>query len=83
MKSVMISASFVTKESKKLVAPSVKNGQACQACGDCPHMKLNTMEKLYNCLKDESPEIELSADILKAAKAPIDKMLEISARFGL
>lgn len=70
-------------DKKFVVAPSVKNGQACQACGDCPHMKLNTMEKLYNCLKDESPEIELSDEILKAAKAPIDKMLEISARFGL
>ncbi|UBM57704.1 quinolinate synthase NadA [Marinilongibacter aquaticus] len=65
------------------VAPTAKNGHACQACQDCPHMKLNTMEKLYRCLKDESPEIILSEEILKAAKAPIDRMLEISARFGL
>ena len=66
-----------------IVAPSVRHGQACQACGDCPHMKLNTMEKLYRCLADESPEIVLPKEILREAKRPIDKMLEISARFGL
>ncbi len=65
------------------VAPTALNGHACQACQDCPHMKLNTMEKLYLCLRDETPEIVLSEEILKAAKAPIDRMLEISARFGL
>jgi quinolinate synthase len=65
------------------VAPTVQNGHVCQACQDCPHMKLNTMEKLYLCLRDETPEIILSDEILKAAKAPIDRMLEISARFGL
>jgi quinolinate synthase len=65
------------------VAPTALNGHACQACQDCPHMKLNTMEKLYLCLRDETPEIILSDEILKAAKAPIDRMLEISAQFGL
>jgi len=65
------------------VAPTVKNGHACVACSDCPHMKLNTLKKLYECLKNESPEISLSKDILKNAKAPIDRMLEISAKHGL
>ncbi len=65
------------------VAPTVKNGHPCVACSDCPHMKLNTMEKLYKCLAEESPEIILSDEILRDAKAPIDKMLEISAKFGL
>lgn len=65
------------------VAPTVKNGHPCIACSDCPHMKLNTMEKLYKCLLDGSPEITLSDEILKEAKAPIDKMLEISAKYGL
>jgi quinolinate synthase len=65
------------------IAPTAKNGAVCVACADCPHMKLNTMQKLYECLKNESPEIVLSAQILKDAKKPIDKMLEISARFGL
>lgn len=65
------------------VAPTVKNGHACVACSDCPHMKLNTLKKLYECLKDESPEIILTDKVLKDAKVPIDKMLEISAFHGL
>lgn len=65
------------------VAPTSKDGQACQACQDCPHMKLNTMEKLYNCLKDEIPEIILPEQTIKDARAAIDRMLEISAKFGL
>ena len=65
------------------IAPTVKNGHACKACSDCPHMKLNTMEKLYNCLKDETPEILLPKDIIHAARLPIERMLEISAKWGL
>jgi quinolinate synthase len=65
------------------VAPTSKDGRACQACQDCPHMKLNTMEKLYNCLKDETPEISLPEQTIKDARAAIDRMLEISAKFGL
>ena len=65
------------------VAPTSKDGRACQACQDCPHMKLNTMEKLYNCLKDETPEIILPEQTIKDARAAIDRMLEISAKFGL
>ena len=53
------------------------------ACNDCPHMKLNTLEKLYNCLKYEQPEILLSDDLIEKAKKPILKMLELSAQFGL
>lgn len=53
------------------------------ACNDCPHMKLNTLEKLYTCLKYEQPEIILSDDLLLKAKKPIKKMLEISAKYGL
>lgn len=65
------------------VAPTSKDGRACQACQDCPHMKLNTMEKLYNCLKNETPEIILPEKTIKDARAAIDRMLDISARFGL
>jgi quinolinate synthase len=65
------------------VAPTSKDGRACQACQDCPHMKLNTMEKLYNCLTDEIPEIILPEQTIKDARAAIDRMLEISAKFGL
>jgi quinolinate synthase len=53
------------------------------ACNDCPHMKLNTLEKLYLCMKYEVPELTMDEDIRLAAKKPIDRMLEISARFGL
>jgi quinolinate synthase len=65
------------------VAPTSRNGHACKACSDCPHMKLNTMAKLYHCLKDETPEIILPQSIIQAAQKPIERMLEISAQFGL
>jgi quinolinate synthase len=48
------------------------------ACNDCPYMKMNTLPKLLSCLKNESPEIILSAEIIEKAKAPILKMLELS-----
>ncbi len=53
------------------------------ACNDCPHMKLNTLEKLYLCLKYEIPEILMDEDLRLAAKKPIDEMLKISAKYGL
>lgn len=53
------------------------------ACNDCPHMKLNTLEKLYLCMEYETPEITMEEDLRKAAQKPIDRMLEISARYGL
>jgi len=53
------------------------------ACNDCPHMKLNTLEKLYLCLKYETPEITMDEELRIAAKDPIDKMLKISAQYGL
>jgi quinolinate synthase len=53
------------------------------ACNDCPHMKLNTLEKLYLCLKYELPEILMDEDLRLAAKKPIDEMLKISAQYGL
>jgi quinolinate synthase len=53
------------------------------ACNDCPYMKLNTLEKLYLCMKYEMPEILMDEEIRLAAKKPIDRMLEISAKYGL
>lgn len=55
---------------------------AC-ACNDCPHMKLNTLEKLYLCLKYGSPEITMEEELRLAAKKPIDRMLDLSRQFGL
>lgn len=53
------------------------------ACNDCPHMKLNTLEKLYACLKNETPEILMDETLRKKAEKSILKMLEISAQLGL
>jgi quinolinate synthase len=53
------------------------------ACNDCPHMKLNTLEKLYLCMLYETPEITMEEGLRVAAKKPIDRMLEISRQAGL
>ncbi len=53
------------------------------ACNDCPHMKLNTLEKLYLCMEYETPEIQMEESLRIAAKKPIDRMLEISRAAGL
>ena len=47
-------------------------------CNDCPYMKMNTLEKLHRCLKEETPEILLSADIIEKARVPIQRMLDLS-----
>jgi len=48
------------------------------ACNDCPYMKLNTMEKLYLCIKNRSPEITLDPVIIEKALVPIQRMLAMS-----
>lgn len=48
------------------------------ACNECPHMRLNTLEKLYLCMKHRTPEITLPEDIRVAALRPIQRMLELS-----
>lgn len=53
------------------------------ACNDCPHMKLNTLEKLYLCMEYETPEITMEDNILILAKKPIERMLAISKQYGL
>lgn len=53
------------------------------ACNECPHMKLNTMEKLYLCMKHNLPEVTLEQDIIDKGRGCIDKMLDISAKAGL
>ena len=53
------------------------------ACNDCPHMKRNTLEKIYLCLKYDAPEITMEESLRLAAKKPIDKMMELSRQFGL
>jgi quinolinate synthase len=53
------------------------------ACNDCPHMKRNTLEKIYLCMKYGIPEIIMDEELRLAAKKPIDRMLEISRQAGL
>ena len=48
------------------------------ACNECNYMRMNTMEKLYNCLKNESPEIIVEKEVAEKAVRPIIKMLEMS-----
>ena len=53
------------------------------ACNDCPHMKRNTLEKVYLCMKYEQPELIMDEELRIAAKKPLDRMLEISEKAGL
>ncbi|HEX5750670.1 MAG TPA: quinolinate synthase NadA [Archangium sp.] len=48
------------------------------SCNECPYMRLNTMEKLYRCMKDKTPELTLPTDLQAAALAPLQRMLEWS-----
>ena len=53
------------------------------ACNECPHMKRNTLEKIYNCLKYEQPELLMNEELRLAARKPIDRMMEISRLAGI
>lgn len=53
------------------------------ACNDCPHMKLNTLEKLYLCMEYEQPELIMDRELMMKARKPIERMLKISAKYGL
>jgi len=53
-------------------------GEGGCACSECPHMKLNTMEKLYLCMRDRKPEITLDEELRRRALRPIVRMLEMS-----
>jgi len=52
-------------------------------CSDCNFMKLNNLEKIYNCLKNETNEITLEPALSEKAHKPIQRMLEISEKLGL
>jgi quinolinate synthase len=62
--------------------PAPPEDSTC-ACNECSYMKMNTLEKLYLCLKNESPEIMVDEEVRAKAVKPIGRMLEISARHGL
>ncbi len=69
------------KSPNKTFIPAPPNNTC--ACNDCPHMKRNTMEKLYLAMKYELPEIHLEDWVIEKGRKSIDKMLEISAKAGL
>lgn len=62
--------------------PAPPDDSTC-ACNECHFMRLNTLEKIYNCLKYEQPEIVIEKELCEKAVRPIDKMLEISRNLGL
>lgn len=62
--------------------PAPPNDSTC-GCNECSFMRLNTLDKLYSCLLNESPEIIVDPEIAEKAIRPIRKMLDISARLGL
>ena len=66
---------------KKFIPAPPEDGNC--ACNECNFMRLNTLEKLYNCLKYELPEVNVDKNIADKAVKPIQRMLEISAKLGL
>ena len=66
----------------KIFIPAPPEDADC-ACNECSFMKQNTLEKLFICLKNEEPEITINEEIRIKAVKPINKMLYISAKFGL
>jgi len=52
--------------------------EASCACNECPHMKKNTLEKVYTALRDLQPRLEMPAELLERARVPIDRMLALS-----
>lgn len=62
--------------------PAPSTDDTC-ACNECPHMRLNTLEKLYLCIKHELPEIHLSKEVIEKGVGCIDRMLDVSRKAGL
>ncbi|MBR5374653.1 MAG: quinolinate synthase NadA [Paludibacteraceae bacterium] len=67
---------------QKNFIPAPPSDSTC-GCNDCAYMKLNTLQKLYDCLVNESPEVLVDPAIIDRACAPIKRMLEISAKYGI
>ena len=71
------------KESpEKIFIPAPPKDSTC-GCSECNFMKLITLEKIYNCLDTELPEIKLDNDVIMKAQKPIIRMLEISKKLSL
>lgn len=62
----------------KILIPAPSNEDNTCACSECGYMKMNTLQKLYDCLLNETPEIAVPTDVMKKALVPIERMLELS-----
>jgi quinolinate synthase len=58
--------------------PEAIDGKTTCSCNECNYMRLNTLEKVYNCLRYEYPQIEVDAEIAAKAIKPIERMLQLS-----
>ncbi|MEA4840618.1 MAG: quinolinate synthase NadA [Bacteroidales bacterium] len=67
---------------EKIFIPVPPNDSTC-GCNECSFMRLNTLEKLYHCLKNETPAIEIEEGIRLKAEKPILRMLKLSKKLGL
>ena len=67
---------------EKTFIPAPPSDSTC-ACNECSYMKLVTMQKLYDCLLNEAPEIHVDDEVAEKAIRPINRMLEISEKLGL
>ena len=67
---------------EKTFIPAPPSDSTC-ACNECSYMKLVTMQKLYDCLKNEAPEIHVDSEVAEKAIVSINRMLEISEKLGL
>jgi quinolinate synthase len=63
---------------KVLIEAPVENRGACSSCSQCPHMKRNTLEKVYLALRDLRPRIELEPELMRRARVPLERMLALS-----
>ena len=61
----------------ELIGAPVESNGACEACSECPHMKLNTLEKVYLALENLEPRIELDEELRRRAELPLQRMLAL------
>jgi len=82
MKFIVLTESGILHQMRKASPDKVflegPNDSGCQ-CNECPYMRLNTLEKLYQCMRDEKPEILMPEELRRQAYLPLKRMLELSA----
>jgi len=85
---IVLTEPGILHEMKKRAAGSIfydvpgMSGGACVSCNTCPYMKLNTLEKIYLCMANRAPAIDLSPELITCARKPLDRMLKMSKAIG-